>query len=142
MSESRQPTHHGYAVEVKDHELYTYEQGSLTDEEVERLYAVHVNAFWLETDELAREYGFSGGVYSEGRSGGYAMPIPQPDDLWDHEIEAWMRDRFRPFERDILGLMTEVRADFLSELQDARERSDAEPSERAYWECCDVVTID
>lgn len=144
MSESIQPTHHGYAVNVKDHEWYTYKQGLMTDEQMERLYDAHVSAFWSETKQIAYEYGFSGGVYAEGRMGGYALPVPQPstDDMWDHEVEAWMRDRFRPFERDILGLMTEARADFLSELQDARERADAEPVERAYWEACDVVMID
>lgn len=144
MSESMQPTHHGYAVNVKDHERYTYEQGSMTDDEVERLYDAHVSMFWNEAGEIAREHGFTD-LYSEGRMGGYALPVPQPlyiANMWDHEVEAWMRDQFRPFERDILGLMTEARADFLSELEDARERADAEPAERAYWEACDVVTID
>lgn len=143
MSESRQPTHHGYAVNVKDHERYTYEEGSITWNEFENLYDSHVSAFWNEAEEIAHDYGFTH-LYSEGRMGGYATPYPQPatDDMWDSELEAWMLATFRPFERDILGLMEEARADFLSELQEAQERADREPAERAYWEACDVMTID
>lgn len=125
MSESTQPTHHGYAVNVKDHEKYTIEQGLMTDYEVERLYDAHVSAFWSEAEEIAHEHGFTH-IYSEGRMGGYAKPFPQPQTggMVSDEAAEWLYERFRPFERDILGLMEEARADFLSELQEARERAD------------------
>lgn len=143
MSESRQPTHHGYAVNVKDDQIYTYEQGLLTYEQMERLYESHVVAFWDEAEEIAHKHGFTH-IYSEGRMSGYVKPFPQPGTggMVSDESAEWLYEQFRPFELDILGLMEEARADFLDELADARERADREPAERAYWEACDVMTID
>ncbi len=103
---SRQPTHHGYAVNVKDDELYS-DHEPLSDAEAQRIYDGVVETFWDQAELVAQDHGFQG-VYSEGAGGGWAGPYPQPatDDMWEHELAAWVRDRFRPFELDILALMS------------------------------------
>jgi hypothetical protein len=141
---SEQPTHHGYAVNVKDRTLYgDVDTGPLTDDQVQAIYDNHAEDFWHLAGEVAREYGFRD-IYSEGRMGGWAVPVPQPatDDMWPAELEAWVRDRFRPLERDLLELVAGVRADFLSDLADAVARAKAEPAERAEWEARGVQTVD
>jgi hypothetical protein len=116
---SPQPTHHGYAVNVKDHVLYSEELQALPENECEALYQAHVEAFWLDAQSIGEQYGFAH-VYSEGRMGGYAVPDPQPDtdNLWPEQVDAWVRDTFEPFARDIEALVVERREMFLA---DARE---------------------
>lgn len=141
MEESRQPTHHGYAVNVKDYGRYDVDHGPLTDEEVDSIYQCYVEDFWDAAREIAQSYGVEN-VYGEGRSSGWLTPQPQPkfDDLVS--AARWMRDIFRPLERDVLEVMEEIREEFLAELKDAVSRANAEPAERAYWEARDTVTVD
>ncbi len=145
MSEmSRQPTHHGYAVNVKDHTLYagSTDVGPLSDEHTQAIYETHVERFWRDVQEVARDHGFQE-AFSEGRMGGWCVPAPQPstEDMWESEVEAWERDTFRPFERDVLALIPDVRADFLDDLADEVARATVEPAERAYWEARGVPTV-
>jgi hypothetical protein len=141
--QSNQPTHHGYAVDVKDHELYAgrIDTGPLSDDEVMAIYELYQWGFWEKVARIGRRYGFQD-VYGEGRSSGWAVPQPQPE--FDTIVEAtyWMRDVFRPFESDVLALMAAQREDFLVELEIAVDRARREPDEAAYWAACDVVTID
>jgi hypothetical protein len=141
MPESRQPTHHGYAVNVKSHGRYDYSD-ALTWEEAEAVWSWEAERFWDEAEEIAREHGFRG-VYSEGRMGGWCQPHPQPHtgDMWPEEIARWERDVFRPFERDILALLAEAESDAAEALREAGRRAEAEPAERAYWEARDVITL-
>lgn len=140
-TDSRQPTHHGYAINVKDDERYDYDD-ALSYEDAELVYGDIAYGFWQDAAEVARAHGFKD-VYSEGRMGGWCVPQPQPhtDDMWEYEITAWERDKFRPFERDILALFDEYQAEAREALRDAGERAKREPAERAYWEARDVETI-
>jgi hypothetical protein len=139
-SMSEQPTHHGYAVNVKDHGLYNVERGPLTDEQVEAIYQAYVADFWDAAHWVAQDHGFDR-VYSEGRMGGWAVPDPQPPHYAeDGELDGFM-ERFRPLERALLALMEDFRHDFLEALADAVERAEREPAERAYWEARDTITI-
>jgi hypothetical protein len=149
MSESQQPTHHGYAVNVKDHSMYDAARGPLTDDQVAELYDSFAEGFWMLAQEAARDHGFRE-VFSEGRMGGWAVPVPQPSPdsvgpmieyVPESEMAEWVEKRFRPLERDLLALMADYRDEFLAELANAVERADAEPAERAYWEARDTVTI-
>jgi hypothetical protein len=144
---SRQPTHHGYAVNVKSHGRYDYSD-ALTWEEAEAVWSWEAERFWDEAEEIAREHGFRG-VYSEGRSGGWCVPQPQPSpDSIGHGIEyvpgsewtAWLK-RFRAFEADILALLAEAESDAAEALREAGRKAEAEPAERAYWEARDVITL-
>jgi hypothetical protein len=140
MHESRQPTHHGYAVNVKDHGRYA-ERAALTDEEAETIWHEYAERFWDDADSAARQAGFQG-VYSEGRMGGWCKPHPQPDLYTDEEIERdWLRHVFRPFERIVIELLAETRAELDEALEEADRRAAAEPAERAHWEARDVQTI-
>jgi hypothetical protein len=141
MTESRQPTHHGYAVNVKSHGRYDYSD-ALGDMEAQAVWDEVAERFWDDAELVAQEHGFRG-VYSEGRMGGWCVPQPQPhaDDMWEHELEAWVRDRFRPFERDILALLAEAEQDATDALAEAGRLAEAEPAERAHWAARDVQTI-
>ncbi len=139
---SPQPTHHGYAVNVKDHSYYpiAYVDG-LSAPDVERLYNCHVEMFWQEAEALAQNHGFSG-IYSEGRMGGWAAPHPQPanGDMWSDELAEWMAVRFRPLEADLLALLADAREQFLADLTNEVNRSKRDTAEAAYWAARDVVT--
>jgi hypothetical protein len=136
-----QPTHHGYAVNVKDHGRYDIERGPLSDEEVQAIYEVHQERFWDFAHDEALDLGFTQ-LFYEGREGGWAVPHPQPhDEFSDEELAQWMGDRFRPLEDALVALMEDLRDDFLADLADAVKRAQAEPNEAAYWAACDVVTI-
>lgn len=78
-----QPTRHGYAVNVKDRAPYTGEtraaMDTLGERRTEALYAEAQEAFWTDAQEIARAHGFER-VDAEGRSGGWAVPYPQPMD--------------------------------------------------------------
>jgi hypothetical protein len=137
---SMQPTHHGYAVNVKDNDLFTLERGTLSDEDVQALYDQRAEDFWELVQDIGREYGFTA-VYSEGRSSGWAQPSPQPsDEMYEEELAEWLEQRFRPFERDTLALMADCKEEFAADLADAVKRAAAEPSERAHWEARGVET--
>lgn len=141
---SHQPTHHGYAVNVKDYgTLYAdHETAPLTEEEVQAVYDYRARDFWDLVQEVATDHGFAG-AYSEGRSSGWCQPYPQPDrELSEEELAEWMAKTFRPFERDVLDLMSSCREEFVSDLTDAVETAKREPIERAYWESRDVRTVD
>jgi hypothetical protein len=142
MTESRQPTHHGYAVNVKSHGRFDYSD-ALSDEEAQTVWDREAESFWAEAEEIAREHGFRD-VYAEGRMGGWCVPQPQPhaEDMWEEELAAWERDRFRPFERDILALLAEAESDAADALREAGRLAEAEPAERAHWEARDTITID
>lgn len=138
---STQPTHHGYAVNVKDHTLYG-DHEPLTDREAQIIYDQVAQAFWDDAELIAHDNGFTD-VYSEGRSGGWAVPQPQPavDDIWPHELAAWVK-RFRKFEVDILALLEDTREDFTQDLAEAIDKAKREPAERAHWEARDTITVD
>jgi hypothetical protein len=139
--QSRQPTRHGYAVNVKDDGRWTLDVGPLSEGQVQALYDARVEEFWMFAQDIARDYGFQG-AFSVGHMGGWCQPYPQPaDDVTDDELEAWERERFRPFERDALSVMEGLREDFLQDVEDAREAAEREPTEAAYWAACDVVTV-
>lgn len=140
---TNQPTHHGFAVNVKDYSTYfDVNRGALSEDDVEAIYNDVLEAFWDLAQDIAREHGFRG-VYSEGRMGGWAQPYPQPctDDMYESEIAAWVRNRFRPFERALLALVDDCRQAFLVRLAFEVDRADREPVERAHWEARDVQTI-
>jgi hypothetical protein len=141
MTESRQPTHHGYAVNVKSHGRYDYSD-ALSDTEAQAVWDREAESFWHDAELVAQEHGFRD-VYSEGRMGGWCVPQPQPptEDMWPEDVEAWERDTFRPFERDILALLAEAESDAAEALREAGRLAEAEPAERAYWEARDVITL-
>jgi hypothetical protein len=140
---SSQPTHHGYAVNVKDDELYhDVDRGTLSESEVQAIYDARAEDFWQLVQDVAHDHGFKG-AYSEGRMSGWCQPCPQPsidsvgpriEYVPESELSTWVESRFRPFERDCLALMAACREKFLSDL--------ARAIERAYWEARGVVTID
>jgi hypothetical protein len=103
------PAHHGYAVCVKDRTLGG-SRVSYDDEDSIRRYDHVRDQWWEDASEIAREHGFTA-LYSEGRSGGYAKPEPQPhvDDLYDEDVEAWLRESFAPLVIDLRDLMREYR---------------------------------
>jgi hypothetical protein len=143
---SDQPTHHGYAVDVKDRKLYwpdplsQYE--NVTQTEIDALYEQRQADFWEQAAEIAREHGFRD-VYSEGRMGGYAVPQPQPatDDLYPYELDAWVSERFRPFERDILALLDACREEFEADVSERDSENAREAMEAAYWRDRGVMTV-
>lgn len=142
MTPSTQPTHHGYAVNVKDHAMYDHLDRDLSDGEVEAIYNAHGEAFWEDAQDIAQRHGFNG-VYSDGNMGGWAQPYPQPyDALDDDELAAWVKDKFRPFEADILACLDDRREAFIEDVNEANVRAVAEPAEAAYWAARDVVTVD
>jgi hypothetical protein len=137
---SEQPTHHGYAINVKDHSVYDAERGPLTDDQVAELYDSIAEVFWYHAQGAARDHGFRN-LYSVGRMGGWAQVDPQPDPDWDTEEDADYMTHFRALETHLLALMADYRDEFLAELADAVERANAEPAERAYWEARDTITV-
>lgn len=138
---TRQPTHHGYAVNVKSNGRYDYSD-ALPDEEAWALWDEIAEDFWQAAETIASTHGFAT-VYSEGRMGGWCVPQPQPhtDDMWEHEVSEWEAETFRPFERDIRELLSEYEEIAKEALREAGERAAAEPAERAYWEARDVETV-
>jgi hypothetical protein len=139
---SHQPTHHGFAVNVKDYSHYDLNRGPLSDDDVQTIYERTQEDFWTLVQDVGHEHGFRE-VYSDGRSSGYAVPQPQPmtDDMWEHELAAWVEDKFRPFERDVLALMHGCIDEFTGDLAEAVAAAEREPVERAYWEARDVETV-
>jgi hypothetical protein len=145
---SSQPTHHGYAVNVKDHSQYDPRTSVLEEDELQAIYSARQEDFWELAQFVAQAHGFKG-VYSEGRMGGWAVPHPQPsEDSVGPGIEyvganlaVWEHERFRPFEREILSLMSAIVEEFNDDVSEAIERAEREPAERAYWAARDVETI-
>ncbi len=147
--ESRQPTHHGYAVNVKDDKRYRVDYGTLTDDQVDAIWQGACEGFWMSAQKIGKEYGFRR-VYGEGRSGGWCVPYPQPDaeNMWEDELEAWVLDRFRPFERDVLSEMEHYQGIFEEDLTEAIEYAAGEPARRqheadevAYWAARGVEAV-
>lgn len=100
----QQPTHHGYALNVKVHDAYC-------ECDVEERYRgipcdcgydEALRAFWRDATEIAQSYGFKN-AYSAGRQGGWLVPEPQPrtDDMWPEQVEEWERGTFAPFMQEI-----------------------------------------
>jgi hypothetical protein len=124
MSDLR--THHGYAVNVKDHHAYAHEPATadaielLGEDETQAIYEQHQEVFWEDAAAIARDHGFDT-VYSEGRSGGWLVPDPQPDDLDLAEVWEWERETFLPFKRAIEALQEETTAGFQTALNEAAE---------------------
>lgn len=116
---SQQPTHHGYAVNVKDHGRYD-SFDPLPEADVQELYDEFQQCFWDDAAFLAQEHGFKT-VYSEGRMAGWCVPQPQPatDDMPESEVEAWEREKFAPFAEAITDLVAQYRADFAAEVEQA-----------------------
>lgn len=144
---SYQPTHHGYAVNVKDDGRWTLDVGPLSEGQVQALYNQRAEDFWELVQDVARAHGFQG-AHSVGRMGGWCRPYPQSSEHsigprleYVLDMEAWERNRFRPFEREVLALMEACREEFLADLAEAREAAEREPTEAAYWAACDVVTV-
>lgn len=101
------PGHHGYSVCVKEHTLGGDRVCVNDDGESVRRYDHVRDQWWEDASELARQHGFEK-LYSAGRSGGYAVPHPQPDTDWyDHEEEAWLRETFAPLALDLLDLLAD-----------------------------------
>jgi hypothetical protein len=104
------PGHHGYAVCVKEHTLGGDRVRYGTDDYEADLarYDRARESWWEDVQEIGREHGFER-VYSAGRSSGYAVPHPQPntDDMYDEDVEAWLRESFAPFVLDVRALMRE-----------------------------------
>lgn len=106
-----QPIHHGYAVEVKQrryfcecdvNEIWSGGACECGFEDARRI-------FWEDCEELAKQHGFEG-VHAAGRMGGYVVPYPEPrtDDMWEHEVEEWMRETFAPFAIDVLANLADA----------------------------------
>lgn len=128
--ESRQPTHHGWAVNVKDRgrpygaDEVDEARGILTDDEIEAVYRQAQEGYWLDLTEIAQaDHGFTD-VYSEGRSGGWAVPHPQPDEDDPADVA-----RFRAFERAALALMDDAREHFAELLAERVAEVEAERDE-------------
>lgn len=141
-------THHGYAVNVKDHHVYRGDfatRGSqaidpddvLTDAEIEEIYERCQRGFWDDAELLAQEFRFERafwpqggggyrttfeGVYAEGRMGGWCVPHPQPstDDMYDHEVAAFERD-FAKLAVAIEHAVEDWRETFYAEVAEAIE---------------------
>ena len=136
--ESRQPTHHGWAVNVKDHGpahgwLAEIDPGDLlSEQDVERVYEQARESFWRAVQEIGAEHGM-GEIYSEGRMGGWATPKVQPhDELSDRELGEY-EIRFRAFERDVLALMESTRDYFAELLREQVAETRAERDEIRAW---------
>lgn len=101
----RQPTHHGYALDVKDHRRRY--------DEDEQAYEISRDRFWEDACQIARAHGFEG-VWGEGRQAGWCVPHPQPNtsDMWEHEVEEWERETFGPLALAILDLMRDAQEAF------------------------------
>lgn len=110
MSDLR--THHGYAVNVKDRTNHSWrvhqwaEERGLADTELEIIYDGERDSFWDEAREIAIDHGFTD-ISGAGRMGGWLVPEPQPDteNMWEHEVESWERDKFEPFKVAIERLL-------------------------------------
>lgn len=108
-----QPNHHGYAVVVKVHGLWCEcEPEQVTHYECACGYHQARALFWEDASEVAKKHGFHG-VWQDGRSGGYAVPHPQPktDDMYEHEVEEWARDTFGPFAVELLEVLDAAKDD-------------------------------
>jgi hypothetical protein len=137
---SQQPTHHGYAVNVKDPAVYIF--GPLPEEDAQAIYERYREDFWADATAIARRHGFEG-VWSEGRMGGWAVPHPQPHpEEDDQEVFTWVQQSFRPYELALMDLMDDYRADVRAALEEAAQRAEAEPAEAAYWAARDTITVD
>lgn len=101
----RQPTHHGYAIDVKYHGMNwceCYHPCVCGYEHIRQ-------SFWRDAEHLAGEHGFKD-VWAEGRSGGWLVVDPQPDtdNMYEHELEEWLHERFGPFALEIGRLFAHV----------------------------------
>lgn len=122
------PTHHGYAVDVKNHRQFCaceepWESGCACGFERAR------EMFWDGCEHLACEHGFEG-VHGAGRMGGYVVPYPQPrtDDMWPDEVDEWERDTFGPFMVDVLDALADAQAAWeRGELPDGSPADEADP---------------
>jgi hypothetical protein len=148
------------AVNVKDQRLYWRDPNvrpmleQLGEQRAEAIYQETAEFFWNETaPEIAREHGYTGEVYSAGRSGGwlyvngvtleYELDEPRPIgplDEWDTEaFEA--RDQFLKFAEAIDKAVDEAGDDYVYRLGQALEDDAREAIERFHWAARDVVTI-
>lgn len=104
----QQPTHHGWGVSVKDHQLWRDDDD---DRAAERAYNRAKDEFWKAAERLAREHGFID-VYAAGRSGGWCVIHPQPDveNMWEATMYEWTWTKFAPWALAIRELLRDVRA--------------------------------
>jgi hypothetical protein len=134
-------THHGWAVDVKDRSLYhdVDPDEVLGADRVQALYDMEAQAFWQDAELLAKERGFEG-VWQEGRSGGYAVPHPQPDPA-DGLERVNVERKMLAFARELGEAMEYHRQAFREAVAVAIAVEMAEPAERAYNEARDIETV-
>lgn len=105
-----QPTHHGYAINVKVHDSLCECEVRESEFDCDCGWEDAAAEFWFEANRLAQQHDFAR-VYQDGRMGGWAVVSPQPrtDDMFEFQVEEWERDTFGPFALAILRLLEEHR---------------------------------
>lgn len=114
-------SHHGPAINVKDHSLYDFD---LPEDEAQSIYDGVAARFWEDAGELARDHGY-GGVYGEGRMGGWLVPH-YPSGRRVDSVEALPGERltFQTFGAAVVELLDGCRDELRDEMADAvRERA-------------------
>lgn len=146
MSErSKYETHHGWAINVKDHSTY---DPSLNPDDIlptstlDVIYSECQEGFWNDARHTADEHGFSR-IWSEGRMGGWAVVDPQPDDDdWergDSDYAAFVA-RMESLEKDLQAIIEHWVDQYREDVRSLVTIEQREPAERAYWESRDVET--
>lgn len=148
------------AVDVRDDRLYAREPETLRmieavgEPRAEAIYQDTAEFFWTVTaPAIAREHGYTGEIYSAGRSAGwlyvddatleYGFDVPRPMgplDEWDTE-QFDARDQFLRFAEAIDRAVTEAGDDYVYRLGRALEDDARETIERFHWAARDVVTV-
>jgi hypothetical protein len=125
-------SHHGPAVNVKDHTLYSFD---LPEDEAQAIYEDVQHDFWAQAEDIAKAHGYAG-IYSEGRMGGWLVPyytrsyarysnlelyvadhLHRPDDKgWREEVA-----KFERFGAKIVALLDACIEDLRAELKAAVE---------------------
>jgi len=121
MSRIHWDSHHGPAINVKDHVAYPHD---LPEDEFMAIYQMIQESFWDRAEQIAKEHGYAG-VWSEGRMGGWLVPYYSGRRALD-KIEALPGERitFGEFGECISNLLDECRLDFLAELDEAIKEKD------------------
>jgi hypothetical protein len=102
-----------YRIDVKDRLTYwNMERDNLDDDEVEFIYEMCRQYFWDDARVVARNMGYDD-VYSEGRSGGWLVPEPQP--------HCGTMDAFFDLEHEIDSLMKHWQAEFIKKVNSCNE---------------------
>lgn len=124
-------THHGYGLNVKDHDsrsLLWKTETRIGEADLPStanghgragaVYEMWRETFWRDAGELAGEHGFRG-VHSAGRQSGYCLVDPQPatDDMYEEDLDEFLRTRLGPWACDVQDLIFTLRLELERELR-------------------------